>query len=222
MSTEALLFDLDDTLVRPPDDGDERLAAAFEDAGVEPFFTLADFARWMPKVDGESPLDLRIQCFRGIAEESGRSPEAAERVARAFEFPSPSEFTPVESAAEVVTTLGKRGYDLALLTNGREDKQRAKLRTLGLEGAFDATCFGCPDRGFKPDPAPFETVLDDLGVDPEAAVKIGDRHDVDVEPAADMGITTVWYPPGGVDRDAHLADVVVEDLETLLNEPWLE
>src|SRR6056297_1984364 len=118
----TLLFDLDETLVHPPDDGPARLAAAFESAGVEPFFAIEDFARWMPKVEGESPLDLRLQCFRGIAEEEGRPVDDAERVARAFEMPSAAEFVPVDSATEVVTTLGDRGYDLALVTNGPEEK----------------------------------------------------------------------------------------------------
>ena len=217
----TLLFDLDETLVRPPDDGEKRLEAAFEAAGVDPFFDLGDFSRVAPRVDGDGPLDFRMNAFRMIAEESGRPKVEAEDVARAFEMPTASEFEPVPKATDIVERLRDREYHLALVTNGPEAKQREKLRNLSLETTFDSTVFGEPDRGFKPDFAPFHAALDELGVEPEQAVKIGDRLAVDIEPAIDLGITTVWFPNDGVeDIDSHPADFVIRELETLLDEPW--
>lgn len=218
----TLLFDLDATLVHPPDDGDERLAAAFAAADVDPFFTIEEFARRIPTVEAEGPLDLRLRCFRAIARDVGEAEAAAERVARAFEPPAASEFVPAAGASETVRGLRDRGHDVALVTNGPEARQREKLRLLDLEDAFDATVFGDPDRGLKPDPAPFRTALEALSAAPTEAVKIGDRPAVDIEPAARLGLGTVWVPPG--DPAAHeaevAADAVVADLAELLDEPW--
>ena len=218
---EAVVFDLDETLVTAPDYGPERLAAAFDRAGVEPFFTIEDFARWMPKVEGENPLDLRLRCFRGIAEETGHPVDDADAVARAFEMPAPREFEPVSGATALVRTLRDRGYDLALVTNGPEAKQRAKLELLDLDGTFDAAVFGDTGCGVKPEPGPLEHALAALGAPARSAVNIGDRVEVDLEPAAALGMATVWIPPGGVPEEhPPAADHVVGDLETLHTEPW--
>lgn len=217
----TLLFDLDQTLVHAPDDGDERLAAAFQAADVEPFFDLDDFSRVIPDIQGESPLDLRRKAFRRIARERDRDPDDAVRVARAFQMPTASEFTPVQSATTVVKTLQDRGYTVGLVTNGPEAKQRAKLELLELESAFETTVFGDPERGLKPDSAPFETALADLDADPEETVKIGDSLPIDIEPATRLGMHAIWFPNEPWDQsESNPADVVISDLASLLEEPW--
>ena len=221
-SHTTILFDLDGTLVRAPDDGEERLEAAFDTAGVDPFFTLEDFSRVAPQVDGDGPLDFRIRAFRKIAEEKGWPKAEAEAVARAFEMPEATEFDPMPNATTVVETLKDRGYAIAIVTNGPTAKQREKLRLLDLEAAFDATVFGVPDRGYKPDFAPFHAALDELGADPTDAVKIGDRLDVDIEPAVELGMATVWFPNEDEPvLEPHPADVAIRDLDELLEEPWI-
>ncbi|MFB6176033.1 MAG: HAD family hydrolase, partial [Halobaculum sp.] len=167
--------------------------------------------------DGESPLDLRVKSFRGAAREAAESvgdetgasadadrqtpgppadpDEAAavgERVARAYEPPAPAEYEQCPGARAAVETLRDRGFALGLVTNGAEEPQRAKLRTTGLDGLFDATFFATPERGIKPDPRPFTTTADALGVAPEACVSVGDGYETDVEPAATLGMATVW------------------------------
>lgn len=219
---EALLFDLDGTLVHPPDDGDRRLAAAFADAGVEPFFTVEEFAARIPEVEAESHLDLRLRCFRAIAREAGESDAAAEEVARAFALPAAAEFIPAAGGRETVLGLRERGHDLALVTDGPEPKQREKLRQMGLEDVFDAAVFGDPDRGLKPDPAPFRTALAGLDARPGDAVVIGDRPRVDIAPGNTLGMRTVWVAPGDSpppDPDV-AADAVITDIRTLLDAPW--
>lgn len=217
----TLLFDLDETLVHAPDDGDQRLAAAFQEADVEPFFDLGDFRRMIPDIPGESPLDLRRKAFRQIAREKDRDTEDAVRVARAFEMPTPPEFTPVPAATTVLETLRDRGYTVGLVTNGPEAKQRAKLALLELESAFETMVFGDPERGLKPAAAPFETALADLDADPDETVKIGDSLPIDIEPATRLGMHAIWFPnEPGDQRGSNPADGVITELATLLEEPW--
>ena len=45
---------------------------------------------------------------------------------------------------------------------------------------------------FKPDPALYLRALGDAGVGPNECVMIGDRLDNDIEPAATLGMATVW------------------------------
>lgn len=217
---EAVLFDLDDTLVRPPGDAPERLRRAFEAVGVEPLFDRAAVERGVSRVEGESPLDLRVKAFRAAARETGGSPEAAERVARAYEPAPPEAHEPVPGAAGVVQTLGERGFDLGLVTNGAESEQRPKLRRAGLADAFDAEFFATPERGIKPDPAPFRTAASDLGYAPADCVYVGDAYETDIEPAADLGVTTVWVPTGEGERPAPAADAVLSAIDDLPALSW--
>lgn len=216
----ALLFDLDETLVQPPNDEGRRLQEAFKKADVEPFFDHDDFARWVPKVEGENALDLRKKCFRGIAQEKGRSLSAAEDVAAAYNQPEGAEFDPIEYAPEVVEILKKKGYRIGLVTNGAEARQREKLRQLDLESSFDAMYFGTLESGLKPDSKPFQIVLEELNAKPENTVKIGDLIEVDIEPAKQMGLTTVWFPNGNA-RKSPIPDITIKNLSELINEPWI-
>lgn len=218
--SRPIIFDLDRTLVRPPDDGPERLRRAFDRADVPPFFGVEDVNRWIPRVEGESALDLRLKVFRAIAREADESEADAERVARAYEPPAPDEHEPIPGAERVVRTFQERGTPLALVTNGAESTQREKLRLLGVEDAFDATFFATPETGIKPDPAPFTAAAADLGRVPDECVSVGDRYEIDIEPARDLGMTTVWFPDGSPDRDAPAADHVIERLTALLDTPW--
>jgi FMN phosphatase YigB (HAD superfamily) len=83
---DAVLFDLDDTLCEYHRGGDELLSSAFEDVGVEPFFTVEDYhARYSAFVsDTEDIRELRAECFAAIARDRGRDPEVGRAVADAF------------------------------------------------------------------------------------------------------------------------------------------
>jgi putative hydrolase of the HAD superfamily len=87
---------------------------------------------------------------------------------------------------------------VGLVTDGEVQGQRAKIRALGLEDAFDAIVYSDDlGRAFrKPHPAPFECILARLGVSPDAAVMIGDRPDKDVAGAAAAGLRAIRVRTG--------------------------
>lgn len=224
-STTATLLDLDDTICRYRRSEAEVLAAAFEDAGVEPFFGVEEFRRWIPRVNAESPLDLRERCFAGIAGERDRDPEVGRRVASAYEPRDPANVEFLPGAEEMVERLADR-YALGLVTNGGRDRQTAKLSSLGIADAFDATTFATPESAVKPDPAPFERALSDLDVDPGAAVHVGDSLSSDVAGANAAGVRSVWVQfdrPAPGDGDP-TPDHVVPSPTALSEppEPWAD
>jgi phosphoserine phosphatase len=86
----------------------------------------------------------------------------------------------------------RRSYALAVLTNGPEDVQRAKLRASGLERFFPVTV-ASGEVGFgKPDPRIFTTALERLGVRASEAIAVGDSLERDVVGAHRAGLGCVW------------------------------
>lgn len=87
---------------------------------------------------------------------------------------------------------------VALVTDGDVRIQRAKLRSLRLEDAFDAVVFSDElGRAYrKPHPAPFHAAIDRLGVAATGAVYIGDHPDKDVVGATVAGMRVVRVRTG--------------------------
>lgn len=219
---DVVLFDLDDTICRHRRSVEELLADAFESAGVEPFFTADDFRRWIPKVVADDPLDLRRQCFAGIAEENGQDPDLGYRVADAYDDPDPSnvEFLPgAKAAVEAITDR----YRTGLVTNGWQAIQERKLEALGIADAFDATVFGTPEEALKPDPDPFYWALDALDASSECAVHVGNSLESDVAGAQAAGVGAVWLAADATRQfDANAPDYAIGSMGELLPPPWEE
>jgi putative hydrolase of the HAD superfamily len=101
-----------------------------------------------------------------------------------------------DDAAEALEGLRLAGFRLAVLTNGSERQQTAKLRAIGLLDAvgpvFTAGALGLR----KPDPRAFLAVCDRLEVLPGSVLYVGDEFEVDVLGARSAGLRAVL-----LDRD---------------------
>lgn len=222
-AVEAVLFDLDHTLCEPRRSTGEVLAAAFERAGVDPFFDADDYRRWIPEFDADSAGDLRRRCFRAIAEESGRSRETARRVAEAYgEVRDPTDVRSYPGTERVLEGLAGE-YRLGLVTNGARETQRAKLDRLGIADRFDVATFPETTGEIKPSPAPFRHALDALDTSPERAVHVGDSLRSDVAGANALGIRSVWVPgddAAPVEGPTPIPTHVVDSVGSLVTPPW--
>ena len=202
----ALLFDLDDTIVRESA-GDENLWAEMCDA----------FAPRAGAVAGE--LHAAVLAARDwfwddpTRERTGRlaMPWARRAVAeRAFRrlglrnlalaHALGDAFTQTRSermhffpgALETLHTLRERGHRLALLTNGGAVFQREKIARFELAPLFDAV-FVEGELGFgKPDPRVFARALRALGAAPQQALMTGNDLRSDIAGAKAAGIRAVW------------------------------
>src|SRR3972149_3877226 len=74
----------------------------------------------------------------------------------------------------------------------------------------------------KPDRALFQWAMDRAGVSPDEAVRVGDRHDNDVVPAAGLGMHTIWVRwLSHADKGWHPQDPLARDfLESQDREPF--
>lgn len=218
-SISTVLWDLDDTICWQPTTTDELLADAFEDAGVEPFFTGTDFEEWIPRVTATDQLDLREKCFSAIADEKGVDRERGLAVAHAYENPDPRDVQFVPGAEETLKSLGE-DHRFGLVTNGPRERQQTKLAALGIEDLFETKIFATPEQALKPDPEPFHRALDALAVDPGRAVHVGNSLESDVAGARAAGITSLWVAVDGAADPDPRPDYAVTSLQQLVPPPW--
>lgn len=220
-SIETILFDLDDTLCTYTESAEAVLRDAFRRAGVEPFFDTDDFERWIPKVHAESALDLREQCFAGIAREQGHDPAVGHAVAAAYEPRQPEAVEPTPGAEAALAGLAD-DFRLGLVTNGARETQHRKLDALGFAEWFETVVCATPETAIKPDPDPIHRALDALDTDPAEAVLVGDSLSSDVAGARNAGVTPVWVAGDGGDaaQSEPVPSVVVESVADLAERPY--
>ncbi len=98
---------------------------------------------------------------------------------------------PEDSRAILVELSTK--YTLALLTDGFLPAQRLKVQTLGIEDYFESIVY-TEELGrefWKPSPAGFEKIMQDLNARPENIVYIADNEKKDFIAPNRLGLSTV-------------------------------
>jgi len=192
---DAICFDLDHTLCASTQNAEALLESAFRRAGCEPFCTPADLRAAVPELPtAETDREFYDNLFTEVARRAGVDPAVAPRLAAeylAVQDPTAVEFRPgAEAALEHARERGRVG----LITNGGRETQTRKLRALGIADAFDARVFTEPSAGIhpKPDAAPFERALAELGVGSASAIHVGDSLHADIAGANAMGLDSAW------------------------------
>ena len=100
----------------------------------------------------------------------------------------PDEWLKPDPKLDQVLGLLATRYRLALLTNNPQSVGQASLQALGVARHFE-TVVGLDNTGkSKPSHEPFKAVCSSLNLPPAACVSIGDRQDVDIEPALALGM----------------------------------
>jgi FMN phosphatase YigB (HAD superfamily) len=200
MTIEIVFFDVggvlyDDTVyARSWNRALREAGAVFTDEEFEDEYTAARaaqsgsfrrrlMARFLP--DGD------LGTLEGIAERSWHYPPSAR----------------YEDAIPCLELLQGR-YRLGVIAN-QPGEVRAAMSRDGLSDFFEV--WGISDElGVgKPDPTLFELAAKAAGVDPAAAVMVGDRLDYDVRPAKRVGMRAIWMLRGEA-PDEPTADQLAE------------
>lgn len=221
---EAVLFDLDDTLVRYRRSTATVLADAFEACGTDPLFPVeAYYDRFDEFADRTSSMtELRRACFAALCEARGRDPETGRRVADAFaEARDHRNVELLAGAGRVLRSFADR-YRLGVVTNGPRDAQERKVAASGVADYAETIVYAGHETAPKPAPEPFALALDRLGVGPERAVHVGNSVASDVSGANAAGLRSVWIPASSADADADgaNADYRLDSVSALLPPPW--
>jgi HAD superfamily hydrolase (TIGR01509 family) len=187
---EAVLFDWSNTLVQFTWDDD--LLTAGHRAGLgrdDPEFT----ARYRSLMLGGAPQ----RPYEEVLHELGVA-DAARFIEAEHEAWRPAHAV-LGSAQALLDSLRERGLKTGLVANSWPDPARllrADAEAFGLAPLLDVMVFSEEVGAAKPSPEIYLAALDQLDVEPEAAMFVGDRLEDDVQGAANLGMTTVqalWF-----------------------------
>ena len=122
-----------------------------------------------------------------------------------------------EDAVDVLAALRADGFATGLLSNTHwpRDWHEEWLRRDGLLDLLDARVYTSDLEHVKPHPAAFRVLLDELGVEPDEAVFVGDRQHDDIGGAAALGMRTVWVRTDAVPRAEVAPDASIDALAEL-------
>ena len=118
---------------------------------------------------------------------------------------------PFADSADVLADLRSQGLKIGLLTNGTQEQQLDKLRSIGLLDAFDVVCTSERIGAPKPDPNAFLTLADELGVAASSCLFVGDNPDHDIAGAAAVGMHALLVDRYG-EHALDIASAITEKL----------
>jgi len=126
----------------------------------------------------------------------------------------------IEGAQEVLAPLRQR-YKLGIVTNGPAFMQWPKLRKFGIQDLVDHVVVSGDLGIHKPDPAIFQHLLAEAGVEAAHAAHVGDSVHSDIAGARAASMTAIWYPPRlrtPDDIGDHTPDATIHTLTELLED----
>jgi HAD superfamily hydrolase (TIGR01509 family) len=190
---EAVLLDIDGTLL----DSNDAHAQAWSDALEEAGFAIGS--------EAVRPLigmgaDKLLPQLTGIdaASEQGKSLVQRRKAIFAKEY-LPS-VRPFPKARELLERLREDGLRLVIATSASEDELQGLLQSLGAEWLVDDQTTSSDAKRSKPDPDIVRVALDKAGASPDRCVMLGDTS-YDVEAATKAGVKVVAVRCGGSGDD---------------------
>ena len=189
MRYRGVIFDLWETLVDWDADAGEQMlqaVAARTGADHEDFRT-----RWNDRGNGRyiGPIRDALRAF-GVAD------EAIEDVCAIRLDYNRRSLVPRAGAVETLQELRRRGRRLGMISVCSEEVSRLWPET-AFHGLFDAEVFSCDVGLSKPDPRIYRACLDELGIEPQEAVFVGDGANDELAGAERAGLRAVLICPAG-------------------------
>jgi FMN phosphatase YigB (HAD superfamily) len=207
MRYKAVLFDLDNTLMKYDASENKAMKSAVEECGLTSHcgFSWAGYWEVFRRINTyywENRADLHLDTgqmlrlsFGDTLSELGMDESLAAPLADLYWriFCRTCEFE--EGAPELLAALHGK-FRLAIVSNGIGEAQRGRLTAGGVAHYFDAVV-ACDEVGCsKPDAAIFHLALGRLGVDRKEALYVGDSLHFDFGGTRNAGIDFCYYCAG--------------------------
>jgi len=131
--------------------------------------------------------EVMARVLAGIASESGVDLPETERDALGRSLPSWPVFPEVAAA---LGELRDRGWKLGVLTNSDRDLIEASISVIGVP--FDLIIAAGEIESYKPAHRHWEVFFAQTAVDKSRHVHVAQSHFHDIQPANQLGLTSVW------------------------------
>ncbi|NQW09597.1 MAG: pyrimidine 5'-nucleotidase [Alphaproteobacteria bacterium] len=182
IAVETWVFDLDNTLYPARSNLFVQVSARMTE------FIMDRFA-----LDHEPARELQRDMFRrhgttlrGLMSEHSVDPGPF------LDYVHDIDVSPIDPSPELSALLGRLPGRKIVFTNGSVPHAERVMRRLGVDRHFDLVFdIVASDYVPKPDPQPYDRLIEVSGLDPRRAVMIEDMAK-NLAPAAERGMTTVW------------------------------
>lgn len=183
---KAVVFDMDDTLYGEK----EYVRSGYKKiAQVIPQVENAEEKLWKLFEEKKPAIDELLK------KEGLDSEEIKQACLKAYRYQEP-EIHLYPGVEALLTELRNQGFRLGVITDGRPEGQRAKIKALGLEKLVDHILvtdeFGGAEFR-KPNPIAFETMKEKLGVEYSEMCYVGDNINKDFIAPQQLGMRSIWF-----------------------------
>lgn len=191
MEVQAILFDIDGTLVDSNEGHVTAWAFAFREAGYPQ--ELDDIRAQIGKGG-----DLLVPALLPDVDEAIRK-RIAERHGQHFKESYLGHVRPFDGAADLVRKVHGSGRKVVLASSAKREELKHYIRLLGIENCVAATTSIDDVDASKPEPDIFARALEMVDVPPDRALAVGDTI-YDVEAAWRAGVATIGLTSGPFDE----------------------
>jgi len=207
---EAVLLDIDGTLLDSNDAHAQAWSDAFREAGLE-----IGSETVLPAIG--MGADKLLPKLTGIDAESEEGRRLVERRKEIFAKEYLPVVRPFPEARELLERMRDDGATLVVATSASDDELRGLLAALGAEWLVDDKTSSSDAKRSKPDPDIVRVAVDKAGVGPERCAMLGDTP-YDVEAATRSRVRIVGVRCGGHgDEELRGAVEIYDDPAALLS-----
>jgi HAD superfamily hydrolase (TIGR01509 family) len=208
-AVEAVLLDIDGTLLDSNDAHAQAWSDAFNEAGLE-----IGSETVLPLVG--MGADKLVPRLTGLEADSEQARQLIERRKEVFLKEYLPSVRPFPRATELLARMREDGLRLVVATSASDDELRGLLRALGAEWLADDATSSSDAKRSKPDPDIVRVAVDKAGVGPDRCVMIGDTP-YDVEAALNARVRMIAVRCGGWgDDDLRGAAEIYDDPAAIL------
>ncbi|MGB5914340.1 MAG: HAD family phosphatase [Phormidesmis sp.] len=182
-SIKAVIFDLDGTLTDSDKVHFQVFQAVFAERGIA-----LDKTLYKQKISGRQNAAILADFLPELSVEAGVAFSAQKEAT--FRQKAAGLLTPLPGLVALLAQIKRQGLAAAVVTNAPPKNATFMLQTLGLSETFDPVIIADDLPRGKPDPLPYQTALDKLGIAASEAIVFEDSA-AGIRSAVGAGIFTV-------------------------------